>query len=69
MRWNESVYLRALRGHHPNGIPLTHSELARRLGVSYVTLCRWRRGECRPSWEHLEALGRELDLDWKKIIE
>jgi transcriptional regulator with XRE-family HTH domain len=38
---------------------LTEAAFAARVGVTHVTVHRWRRGLARPDWKHLDAIARE----------
>lgn len=43
---------------------LTQTEMARRLGVSFVTVNRWENGHCRPSplaKRYIDKLQKEID--------
>ena len=48
---------------HASGLP--RAEVARRLGVSPMTVWRWGKGTSRPNYRHLNALvslADDLDL-------
>lgn len=42
---------------------LTEAAFATRVGVSHVTVHRWRRGLARPDWKHIPAIVRETKGD------
>lgn len=50
---------------------LTQAEMARRLGVSFVTVNRWENGHCRPSplaKRYIDELQKEIDDADTRIV-
>src|SRR5580704_2856960 len=50
-----ALTIKTLRGH----LGLTQSELARRLGVSHITVNRWENGQAKPSAFAWQKIRRE----------
>jgi len=47
---------------------MTQKELAKRMGVTQVTVNNWVQGKTKPNIEQLSKLAKTLDCDVKELI-
>lgn len=57
----ERIRARRLQVVNSHGEPLSPTDLAARVGVSYFTLARWEHGRSKPDAEQLARLAEALD--------
>ena len=50
------------------GLGITQTELARRLGLSRTAIYNWERGETTPSANRLREVARALGLDLEVLV-
>ena len=48
-------------------LKLTQKELAKRTGISIVSLAKYEKNERLPSYENLNKLANALDLDYDEV--
>ena len=47
----------------------SRSWLARKIGVSRMTIVNWEKGVYKPKKDKAKALGEELGFDWRLLYE
>lgn len=48
---------------------LTQAELANRLGVSVVSVCKWEHGICFPKVKRLQSVAKVLHTTVEELLE
>lgn len=49
------------------GLGLTQQEVAKKVGVSRVTICRWESGDRMPTPDYIRKLSKAVGLSWRRL--
>lgn len=50
------------------GAGMTQEDLAKKVGVSHISVSRWERGEALPSPKNIKAMSKIFDIDGKAFF-